>query len=348
MMKFILALLFIEKEDCLPWIKSLQKYPDLVCDLIDISRNDWFEKSTTRKYDLFILRPPVTSNLYKQLFDERVEILAIFTRIPTYPTITETKIYENKKYLSYWLLAKGIPAPETRVFFQREDALKWLDNCELPIVAKTNIGASGKGVKIIKDKEEAVKYATRAFNKGIRPYIGPNLKTTSLWDKIVNIYHHKGLLGKRLRSYRATFKEPQRYLILQQYIPHEFEWRVVVIGDSYFAHKKIISGDKASGSLIKDYANPPLKLLNYIHLLCSEHNLSSVSLDLFENEDGYLVNEIQTYFGQSDSFQMKVDGVIGRYQLVDSYWVFEPGDFTGNQCYDLRAEHLLSILRKNV
>jgi len=73
--------------------------------------------------------------------------------------------------------------------------------------------------------------------------------------------------------------------------------------------------------------------------------LSSVSVDLFDSNGRFLVNEIQCFFGQSDPYQMLVDSVPGRYRLVDGRWLFEAGDYASNACYDLRLEHALNIVR---
>jgi carbamoylphosphate synthase large subunit len=54
------------------------------------------------------------------------------------------------------LKANKIPHPQTDVFYFEKEALDWLNspNVKFPIVAKTNIGASGSGVVIIETKEE--------------------------------------------------------------------------------------------------------------------------------------------------------------------------------------------------
>jgi hypothetical protein len=117
----------------------------------------------------------------------------------------------------------------------------------------------------------------------------------------------------------------------------------VVIGDSYFAHKKMVSGIMASGSLSKNYDEPPEAVLNFLRSLCVEHHLDSTSVDFFETTNGFLINEIQTYFGQSDPYQMMVNGVPGRYRFIQGSWVFEPGDWASNQCYNLRLQHIESI-----
>ena len=56
--------------------------------------------------------------------------------------------------------------------------------------------------------------------------------------------------------------------IRDRYIPHDFEWRCVRIGDSYFAHRKRKLGDKASGTKGIDYVNPPESLLDFTRDLC--------------------------------------------------------------------------------
>lgn len=283
-------------------------------------------------------------NLEKNLFDERVAILADYYRARFYPSYTESLIYENKKLLAYWLEVKKIPHPKTWIFFKRDEADSFIKNAEYPLISKINIGASGKGVTTLNNYNEASNYIKEVFTRGIRPYIGPSLRTGTVFKKLKNIVRNKGLLKERISAYRAVYSEPQRYAILQEYVEHSYEWRVVAIGKSFFAHKKLKDGVKASGSLLKEYSNPPLDLLDFVRILCREHSLSSVSMDIFETPEGYLVNEIQTYFGQSDSYQMKVDGVIGRY-IYRKSWEFEEGDFARNQCYNLRLEHLLEQLK---
>ena len=73
-----------------------------------------------------------------------------------------------------------------------------------------------------------------------------------------------------------------------------------------------------------------------------KHGFFSLAIDIFESEDGYLVNEMQCIFGQSDPYQMLVDGKPGRYVCNMDKWVFEEGDFAKNACYNLRLEFALN------
>ncbi len=338
------ALLTTNAQDLEAWRVTLDKREDVEYETIEILQPDWLEKCLAKEFPLFLARSPGTTNLIKQAFDERIQILAEGLGRFVYPSLTEIRLHESKKYLAAWLEANNIPHPPTTVLLTRDTARKYLSTATYPQVYKQNIGSSGKGVKIIKTVREADKLFRQAFKKGIRPRIGPNLRTASLARKLQNAFKKKGLLQKRVAYYKAVYNEPQKYLILQEYIPHEFEWRAVVIGDSFFAHKKMVSGTMASGSLAKNYDDPPMSLLDFVRDISINHGISSASLDIFATPRGFLINEIQTYFGQSDPYQMKVGGIPGRYRYQSGQWVFEPGDWAANQCYDLRLEHALSLL----
>jgi hypothetical protein len=54
---------------------------------------------------------------------------------------------------------------------------------------------------------------------------------------------------------------------------------------------------------------------------------------------------MQCIFGQSDPYQMLVDGNPGRYFKKNDEWYFEEGDFASNQCYDLRVQYIIEVLQ---
>lgn len=341
------ALLTTNAHDLEAWRITLDKREDLEYEIIDVLRPDWLERCISNEFVIYLARSPGATNLIKQAFDERMQILVEDLRKFVYPSLTEIRLHENKKYLAAWLEANDIPHPRTAVLMTKDSAAEYLSTAAYPLVYKQNIGSSGKGVKILKNAWEADRLLRQAYGKGIRPKIGPNLRTGSFIRKLQNAVKKKGLLQKRMSYYKAVYNEPQKYLILQEYIPHEYEWRAVVIGDSFFAHKKMVRGSMASGSLAKNYDDPPMELLDFVREISINNGISSTSMDIFETPRGYLINEIQTYFGQSDPYQMKVGGVPGRYRFIDGQWIFELGDWASNQCYDLRLEHALSLLEQN-
>jgi len=335
------------RDDHLIWIKACNNYSEKIrYDVIDLTKHNWYEKLTSSNYDILLVKPPGLSANYKQLFDERIHIIDTVLKIPLFPTPTEIYIYENKRYLYSWLKANKIPHPSTFVFYNENEAKDYVKKTSYPIVSKINIGASGSGVKIINNEIEAIKYIQFAFSSnGINRRWWPNFSNGNFIKRGMHYIFNVTDIRKQIDKYRKVKNDIQKgFVIFQEYIKHDYEWRIVAIGDSYFAHKKIKVGEKASGSLLKKYDNPPLKLFDFAKDLVNRFGLTSQAIDVFETEDrNLLINEMQCIFGQSDEYQMKVDGKIGRYRLFNGNWTFEEGDFNKNESYNLRVESIISM-----
>lgn len=328
------------------WLKACQESPlHITWRVVDLTADSWLQDLHTEPFDLLLTKPGGLTSAFKQLYDERLRILAVELGYPCFPSYPEVLIYENKRYLAAWLQAQRLPHPETHVFYRREEAKKWCSSTIFPLVAKTNIGASGSGVVILNNEKETWKYLCQAFtNKGAPLRWGPNLAKGRILARAYNALKSKGYLKERARIYLIRRGEKQRgFVILQEYVPHDYEWRVVRMGDSFFAHKKLKSGEKTSGSLLKGYGQPPLDLLDFVKEVTDRFGFYSQSVDIFESERGYLINEMQCFFGQSDPHQMIIAGIPGRYRHLDGSWQFEQGDFNANQSFSLRLESALDF-----
>jgi glutathione synthase/RimK-type ligase-like ATP-grasp enzyme len=327
------------------WVDSCIHFKDkLTFDVVDITKNDWLDHlSGIPRIDFLLAKPGGLTAPYKQLYDERVIILSKELGHKIFPSLDEILIYENKRYLSYWLKAHGLPHPSTYVFYNQDEAENFIRSSSFPIVAKINIGASGSGVEILKDRADAHRYIQKAFKKGITSQSGPRLDKGKIISRAYRKLRHPVELKNRISIYRSISNDPQKgFVFFQEYIPHSYEWRVVRIGDSFFAHKKIVRNEKASGLLLKGYETPPLPLLNFVKEITDRFRFYSQAVDLFETPRGFLVNEMQCIFGQSDPYQMMIDGKPGRYIHINDKWVFEEGMFNTNKSFDLRIQFLLS------
>ncbi|MFM7682639.1 MAG: RimK family alpha-L-glutamate ligase [Bacteroidota bacterium] len=325
------------------WVLSFRKFDQIEFKIIEIFADNWIELIQKEDFDVLVLRPPGRSSFFKQMYDDRVQLLTELYPGKLYPNIDLIKIYENKRYFRDWMLIRNIPHPKTWVFFSKEDAFQFLNtNKNYPLVSKLNIGASGKGVFFLRNKVQAFSEISKLFGEGKRILGAPNLKKGSLLKKIKKILKNPSFVKARLYEYKQQSEEIHKnYCIFQEFIEHSFEWRCVVIGDSYFAHKKLVIDGKSSGTLLKDYGNPPFEILDFVRALSMKHGIDSAAIDIFEHNGAYLVNEIQSFFGQSDRHQMYVDNVPGRYYFENGKCFFEEGSFNDNQCYDLRVKHLL-------
>lgn len=351
MTKLKLAILKNEVvEDHLLWLQACQEMKNQVeCEVIDLTRSDWLERVKRKRFDGLLASPPGWTTPFKTLFDERIMILHSATNIPIYPSLEEILIYENKKYLSYWLAANEIPHPKTWVFYYEDEAQAFVEKATLPLVGKTSIGGSGSGVHMLKTRRDAQEYIRNIFSgKGATLQVGPQWRKKGFAGRVLKKLLHPQEFRAKLQLYKHLRNEVQKdFVILQEYIPHSFEWRCVRIGDSFFAHKKLKKGEMASGSLLKGYENPPFQLLDFVKKATDCRHFLSQSVDIFESGDGrYLVNEMQCIFGQSDPYQMLVNGQPGRYRLIDGQWTFEPGDFNRIESFLLRLEHFIQILHE--
>jgi len=333
-----------DPHDHLAWIDACEEFANSVCyRVVNLTFNNWLEEIQKQTFDVLLAKPGGVTAPYKQLYDERVFILAVILGYTIFPSPLEIFIYENKRFLSYWLKANAILHPETWVFYEKTEAIHFISNIFYPVVAKTNIGASGSGVKIIRNRTEALKYIKATFSgKGTPQRTGPNFKKGGILQRGLHYVLHPSDISKKYNIYQTRSSNVQKgFVIFQEYIPHEFEWRVVRIGDSFFAHKKLKSGSKASGTLLKQYDNPLLGILDFVKSITDKYKFFSQAVDIFESDRGYLINEMQCIFGQSDAYQMLVDGVPGRYRYLNNKWIFEEGDFARNKCYSLRLEFIL-------
>lgn len=312
---------------------------------IDLCSSNWLERVKCCNADFFVQRPEGTFEYRKYMYDERLFIIDKVLNYKVFPGYDEVHIYENKKFLSYYLEAKQYPHAKTDVFYNKTEALQFAETCSLPIVGKINIGASGSGVKILKTRNQVNRYVCNAFSsKGIKRRFGPNRVIGNPKKWLTKALNSPRFFIKKVKQYFSVYKDGQKgYLLFQSFVHHDFEWRVAKIGNSYFAHQKVKVGEKASGSKGINYVNPPLEILNFVKDICDKNHFTFMTIDIFEDgKGGYLVNEMQTIFGHVQPYIMKVDGVVGRY-VYDNGWKFEAGDFNTNESYDLRLEYVLSL-----
>jgi len=313
--------------------------------VIDLSKEGWREAVLNGGFDGLLAQPSGWSAAARDRYAERIAELAQATDLPMIPSAAEIAIYENKRVLASWLAENRIPHPDTRVFDNAEEAVAFVRSAVYPLVAKTSIGAGGRGVRVLQNAEEALGYVDSTFNgQGAPRSTSPKWRGGALLARGLRKLTDPAALIERARNYGTLRADVQRdHVLFQAFVPHSFEWRAVRIGDSFFAHKKLAHDGKASGSLLKGYGDPPKPLLDLVRDITDAHGFRSVAIDLFEDTaGGYLVNEIQCVFGQSDPHQMLVDNVPGRYLWTGTSWEFQAGDFNRFECYLLRLDDLLT------
>lgn len=285
--------------------------------VIYLDSHDWLEQVGDTTIDTFLVWPDMSDVTTKTLQDERLRIMEEELGKSIYPSVKSIWLYENKRVQNYWLTAHGFRTPKTWVFYLQEEAERFIKRAQFPLVFKSNLGASGSGVYIVKNRQEALRRTSDIFKNGFR------------------LKGRKGV--------------PRQYgsLFIQEYLDDVREWRMVRIGDSYFGHEKDIRGELHSGSGKVNWNMPPNDAFCLLHEVTEEGGFTSMSVDIFEDGEGALyVNELQTVFGNSIAQeQTKVGSEPGRLLRNESGdFFFQEGAFCQNHLCNLRLEYCLTRL----
>jgi glutathione synthase/RimK-type ligase-like ATP-grasp enzyme len=312
--------------------------------IIELVHADFIDQIRKYNPEFCLSQPSGRLQLYKMMYDERIFIIEKYLRIPVYPSYDEIVLHENKKMLAYFLKANNVPHPDTFVSYNRQEAETYAADASYPFVAKSAIGATGSGVAIIKSPDEAKDYISKVFGKGISRRFGPNRKTGTPAGWLMKAVRSPKYFKYKMKDYSERAVDLQYgFVIFQEYVHHDYEWRCVKIGESYFAYKKLKRGNQASGSKLFEYGAPPLELLDFTRDLCTVHNFNFMAVDLFYVNNTILVNELQTVFGHANPYICRVNDRNGRYIYRNGKWSFEEGDFNLNESYDLRLKTVLRI-----
>lgn len=299
--------------------------------IINLLVDNWIEEIRDSGVDGILVRINGKIPEQKQMYDERLWIINKFLNIPIYPSLDEMYLYENKRLCSYWLSVNNLPHVPTRIFYTKADALEYIKNAKLPVVFKTNSGASSSGVEIIRSKTKA----------------------------IINLHRIFGLIDPRLTFGKVIFGKygilpvpkigmaQKHYVIIQDFVPIKWEWRIIKISNSYFGHQKLLKGDFASGSDRVGWVAPPKELLLLIKKVSETGKFDSLAMDVLESIDGkFYINELQSLFGSFLPYQMKIDDKPGRYTFINNDFIFEEGEFNNFGSNLLRVEDFIHKLNE--
>lgn len=319
------------------WEMYIEACKELKVDytVVDILSPDWMQnlKKAQNEVDGFLCRPPASYQELKTIYDERIFFIKEYFQKPLYPNFNSLYIYENKRNMAAFLEFHGFPHVDTKVFIDKQSALDYAETATYPIVQKANIGACGSAVTIIESKHKARRIVNKIFgifDGKICSGLSPSIKKYN-----IPIY--------------ITGSAQKHYVIFQSYHPIKWEWRILKIGNTYSGHQKLLKGQKASGSGLVGWVEPPEKLLYLAKDICDKGGFDVMDVDIFETIDGeYLVNELQAIFGSKCHYQMKINNNPGRFVYTeDKGFVFEEGEFNRFGSKLLFVEDFVYKLKKN-
>jgi glutathione synthase/RimK-type ligase-like ATP-grasp enzyme len=250
--------------------------------------------------------------------------------LDVFPNFNTTWFFDDKVGQKYLLESIGLPFIPTYVFYNKEDALKWMKKTSFPKVFKLRGGAGSSNVKLVKTKSEAKKLIIKAFSKGFSQYDSiQSLKERyrkyrlgkSSFSSVL-----KGLLRILIPTEYSKMKLNEKgYVYFQDFIPNNlYDIRVCVIGNYAFAIKRMCRKNdfraSGSGDIIYDKNQIDIRFIEQAFLL--NNNIKSQTL---------AVDFVLSEYNQPLIVEISFGFVPAVYEKCEGYWdnnlTWYPGDF---------------------
>ena len=167
--------------------------------------------------------------------------------IPVYPDHYMSWHHGEKIAQHYMLKAARIPTPNTWIFWNKEEAIQWANQTDYPKIFKLSTGNMGQNVVKVDSSKEARGLIERMFSIGIyqgsvhKKQVSPILRARRLVGRYKQGIRHT-LTGEPVgvsRSMNVILEKGYAYF--QEFIPHEFETRISIVGDSAWAWRYRLS-----------------------------------------------------------------------------------------------------------
>jgi hypothetical protein len=185
---------------------------------------------------------------------------------------------------------------ETRVFWDRDRALEWLQEASYPLVFKLKGGAGSSNVVLVKNRLEARRLTKRMFStRGVEPGRIPSTNNLAFLRDFLKLY----AVRRRLASWRGRlgpggispyWQIERDYVLFQKYLPgNTFDTRVTVIGERAFAFLRHNRENdfRASGGGRIDYqpSNVDLRCVRLALDISKAFAFQSMAYDFLYNEN---------------------------------------------------------------
>jgi len=176
--------------------------------------------------------------------------------LKVFPNFHTTWHFDDKVGQKYLLEAIGAPLVPSYVFYDKKEAIEWVNQTTFPKVFKLRGGAGSANVQLVPAKKDAIRLVNRAFGKGFPQFNRRgNLKERirkykegkdTLWGVC------KGIGRLFIPTELAKMAGPEKgYVYFQDFIPNNtFDIRIIIVAGKAFAIKRLTRKNdfRASGS----------------------------------------------------------------------------------------------------
>ena len=245
-----------------------------------------------------------------QLFARQFIISVEKMGLKVFPDTNTGWHFDDKLGQKYLFEAINAPLIKSYAFYDLQTALSWIDKTSFPKIFKLRGGAGASNVSMLKTKQEAVKYANRAFNKGFTPSRFEAIKER-LWhfqrDKdlksFINISRGVGrvIFPNKIKK---SLQIEKNYFYVQDFIPNnDSDIRIITIGKKAFAIKRMIrDGDfraSGSGNIVYEPSAIPKECIKIAFETSKKLKTQSAAYDFVFLDGKPLIVEISYAFSQA-------------------------------------------------
>jgi len=219
--------------------------------------------------------------------------------------------FDDKVGQKYLLESIKAPTINSYVFYDKQEAIKWIGKTTLPKIFKLRGGAGSENVKMIDTYEKAITYINQAFGTGFTGYNRFHSFKEKVWsfqrDKTFKSFINiaKGI-GRVFIPHSTNKLLPieKGYLYAQDFIPNnDSDIRVIIIGNRAFAIKRMTrDGDfraSGSGNIIYESTAIPQECIKIAFETTTKLQIQSAAYDFVFLNDKPLIIEISYGFAQS-------------------------------------------------
>lgn len=219
-----------------------------------------------------------------------------------FPNFRTVWHFDDKLGQKYLFESIKVPSVPSYVFFEKQEALLWVNKVAFPKVFKLRGGAGATNVKLVYTRKEAISLINKAFSGGFPAY-NPLPLLKDRWRDYKGGKCSFSMLLKFLgRCFVASpnmklLPSEKGYIYFQDFIPdNDTDTRIVVVGDKIIGERRgVRSGDfRASGShiLLPDVSKVDIRCVKLAYDVSKSLGLQIGVFDFIHDKDTPLLVEV--------------------------------------------------------
>jgi len=239
--------------------------------------------------------------------------------LKVFPNFKTCWHFDDKVGQKYLLEAISSPLVSSYVFYDKKEALEWVNKTIFPKVFKLRGGSGSSNVKLVNTKKEAIHLINKAFGKGFPQFDRWNHLKFRYKNYKTGKEDFNGILKGIARLFIGTkySKKHQRetgYVYFQDFIPNnKYDIRICVVGNKAFGLKRLIRKDdfraSGSGNIIYNKQEIDERCVQIAFNINEKIKAQSIAFDfVFNEKNNPLILEISYGFDPKS------------YDICEGYW----------------------------